>query len=86
MQSYIRTYYRLRKQEPLLALGSSHQGGLNFCIRGTQQYYVAAQSSTRIVHDVTKERKHSPNDQHTLVSSAEVNILSAAWLPWIKLN
>ena len=25
MQSYIRTYYRLRKREPLIALGS-HQG------------------------------------------------------------
>ena len=38
MNSYTLTYYRLRKKEPLIALGF-HQGGggvLNqFCIRGT---------------------------------------------------
>ena len=37
MQSHIRTYYWLRKGEPLIALGS-HQGRwLNFCIRGTHR-------------------------------------------------
>ena len=42
MQSYIPTYYRLRKREPVIALGSHQEGGwgvgggaLNFCIRGT---------------------------------------------------
>ena len=31
MQSYVLTYYRFRKKEPLIALGS-HQGDINFCI------------------------------------------------------
>ena len=34
MQSYFRTCFRLRKREHLITLGS-HQGALNFCIRGT---------------------------------------------------
>ena len=36
-KSYIRTYYMLRKTEPVIAMMGSHQGrrGLHFCIRGT---------------------------------------------------
>ena len=41
MQSYIWTYYSLRKRERLIAMGSNHEGGvggwwwLNLCIHGT---------------------------------------------------
>ena len=38
MQSYMLTYYRLRKREPLIALGSHPEGvggGGKFCIHGT---------------------------------------------------
>ena len=34
IQSNIMTHYRLRKREPLIALGS-YQGGFNICIHGT---------------------------------------------------
>ena len=35
MKTYIPTYYRLRKRESLIALGSQQGGALHFCIRGT---------------------------------------------------
>ena len=34
MDSYILTYYRLRKREPLIALAPTRET-LHFCIRGT---------------------------------------------------
>ena len=37
IQSYILTYYRLRKREPLIALGSHQEGNGEFCkLKSTQ--------------------------------------------------
>ena len=57
MRSYIRTYYRLRKWEPLIALGFQRGGeGLNFCIRGTPPWVLSCERVTHILRSRTRPK------------------------------